>query len=157
MSKLIYCDHRSDPAGWARELGISREAVEVYLACESIDLHVDSFIWNRILRYDLRKRHGDGPFGARFLSMVDFPRVREARLSGAIWVITTNPLRSPEGRANAFAENVRSCGASSRRPDDFQVVRNVRDTAPRSPPANTPRSWESRAAMRSTATSMRST
>ena len=65
MSKLIYRDHRSDTAGWARELGISREAVEVYLACESIDLHVDSFIWNRILRYDLRARHGDGITGAR--------------------------------------------------------------------------------------------
>ena len=128
MSKLIYRDHRSDSAGWARELGISREAVEVYLGCESIDLHVDSYIWNRILRYDLRKRHGNGLFGARFLSMVDFPRVREARLSGAIWVITTNPLRSPETRPNAFVENVRRLqGIFESVPDDFQVVRNVRE------------------------------
>ena len=128
MSKLIYRDHRSDPAGWARELGISREAVEVYLACDSIDLHVDSYIWNRIFRYDLRKRHGGGLFGARFLSMVDFPRVREARLSGAIWVITTNPLRSPETRPNAFVENVRRLqGIFESVPDDFQVVRNVRE------------------------------
>jgi membrane dipeptidase len=121
-------DRRSDPAGWARELGVSREAVEVYLASESIDLHVDSFIWNRILRYDLRKRHGSGPTGARFLSMVDFPRVREAQLTGAIWVITTNPLRSPEGRARACVENIRRLqGIFESVPDEFQVVRNARE------------------------------
>jgi membrane dipeptidase len=128
MSRLTYRDHRADPAGWARELGISREAVEVHLACDAIDLHVDSYIWNRILRYDLRKRHGDGPFGARFLSMVDFPRVREARMTGAIWVITTNPLRSPETRPLAFVENVRRLqGIFESVPDEFQVVRNVRE------------------------------
>ncbi|MCU0668820.1 MAG: membrane dipeptidase [Myxococcota bacterium] len=118
----------NDPAGWARSLGISREAVEVYLASESIDLHVDSFIWNRILRYDLRARHGDGITGARFLSMVDLPRVREARMTGAIWVITTNPLRGPEGRAYACIENIRRLqGIFESVPDEFQVVRNVRE------------------------------
>jgi membrane dipeptidase len=128
MSKLLYRDHRADPAGWARELGISREAVEVYLGCESIDLHVDSYIWNRILGYDLRKRHGNGPTGARFLSMVDFPRVREAHLTGAIWVITTNPLRSPEARPGVFLENVRRLqGIFESVADDFQIVRNVRE------------------------------
>lgn len=128
MSKLVYRDHRIDPAGWARELGISREAVEVYLGCEAIDLHVDSFIWTRNIGYDLRKRHGGGITGARFLSMVDFPRVREARMAGAIWVITTNPLRGPESRANAFVENVRRLqGIFESVPDDFQVVRNVRE------------------------------
>jgi len=128
MPSLAARDHRRDPAGWARELGISREAVEVYLASESIDLHVDTFIWNRILGYDLRKRHGDGVLGARFLSMVDFPRVREARMTGAIWVITTNPLRSPEGRARACIENIRRLqGIFESVPDEFQAVRNVRE------------------------------
>ena len=31
-----------------RELGVSREAVELYLASDVIDLHVDAFIWERI-------------------------------------------------------------------------------------------------------------
>lgn len=128
MTKLSYRNHRSDPAGWARELGISREAVELYLSCQSIDLHMDSFIWKRILGYDLRKRHGDGPTGARFLSMVDFPRVREAQLSGAIWVITTNPLRSAEARPAVFVENVRRLqGIFESVAEEFQVVRNVRE------------------------------
>jgi membrane dipeptidase len=130
MTPLVVRDRGADPAGWARELGISREAVELYLASPSIDLHVDSFIWNRILRYDLRKRHGDGPTGARFLSMVDFPRVREARMTGAIWVITTDPLRGPAGRADACIENVRRLqGIFESVPDDFRVVRNAREYA----------------------------
>jgi len=128
MSPLPRRDRRTDPAGWARELGISREAVEVYLGCESIDLHIDTYIWNRIFRWDLRKRHGGGLLGARFYSMVDFPRVREANLSGGIWVITTNPARSPDGRAHAFVENVRRLqGIFESVRDDFAVVRNARE------------------------------
>jgi membrane dipeptidase len=128
MSPLATRDVRRDPDGFARELGVSREAVDVYLASESIDLHLDSFIWNRILRYDLRKRHGGGLFGSRFYSMVDFPRVREACMSGAIWVVTTNPLRGPAERANACIENLRRLqGIFESVPDEFAVVRNVRE------------------------------
>jgi membrane dipeptidase len=96
----------ADPEGFASEHGISREAAEIYLTSDVIDLHVDSFIWTRILGYDLRKRHGRGLFGARFYSQVDFPRVLEARITGATWVITTNPLRSSRGRSLAFFRNV---------------------------------------------------
>jgi len=128
MTYLATRDLARDPASWARELGISREAVELYLACDSIDLHLDTFIWNRIFGWDLRKRHGGGLLGSRVYSMVDFPRVREAHLTGAIWVITTNPLRSPEGRADAFCENVRRLqGIFESVGDAFQLVRNVRE------------------------------
>jgi membrane dipeptidase len=119
-------DHRVDPAGWAAELGISREAVELYLASDVIDLHLDSFIWTRMLGYDLRKRHGNGLFGARFYSQVDLPRVREAELTGATWVITTNPLRRASVRPEVLAGNLarlRAILASV--PDDVAVVRNV--------------------------------
>src|SRR6187399_2995229 len=92
-------DHREDPGAWARELGISREAVELYLASDVIDLHIDSFIWTRIVGYDLTKRHGHGLLGARIYSQVDLPRIREACVTGGTWVITTNPFRGTRGRA----------------------------------------------------------
>src|SRR5687767_7325113 len=91
MTNLSHRDRRSDPAKWAADLGISKEAVDVYLGSDVIDLHIDSFIWHRIFRYDLTKRHGTGLFGARFYGHVDFPRILEAEVTGAIWVITTNP------------------------------------------------------------------
>ncbi|MEW6268735.1 MAG: membrane dipeptidase [Thermodesulfobacteriota bacterium] len=125
-SRLAWRDHRADPAGWARELGVSREAVELYLASDVIDLHVDSFIWTRVFAYDLRRRHGHGLLGARFYSQVDFPRVREAALTGATWVITTHPLRRAAHRTAVFLENVRRLqGIFESVPEDFAVVRSV--------------------------------
>ena len=125
---LHYTDHRQDPAGWAKALGISSEAVELYLDCDVLDLHVDSFIWQRIFGYDLRKRHGHGLLGARFYSQVDFPRILEAQLGGATWVITTNPGRSAASRASTFANNLARLRALfDSVSDQFQVVRNVRE------------------------------
>jgi len=120
---LAYIDHRRDPAAWATQLGISREAVELYLASDVIDLHLDTFIWSRIVGYDLRKRHGGGIFRHRFYSQVDLPRIREARITGAIWVITTNPLRTAAGRARAFGKNLEKLTQIlSSVPDDVQLV-----------------------------------
>ena len=82
--RLTSADHRQDPGGWARALRISREAVDLYLASDVIDLHIASFICTRVLGYDLTKRHGPGPTGARFLSQVDLPRIREARITGGV-------------------------------------------------------------------------
>jgi len=52
---LDYRDHRQDPGSWAKELGISRAAVDLYLASDVIDLHVDTFLWTRQYGYDLMK------------------------------------------------------------------------------------------------------
>jgi membrane dipeptidase len=124
--RLTFADHRQDLDAWARSLGISREAVDLYAAAEVIDLHIDSFIWKRILGYDLGKRHGHGPFGARFCHQVDLPRLREARVGGAMWSITTNPLRWAKGRARTFARNVARLHQELQRyPDDVAVVRNL--------------------------------
>src|ERR1700733_1261967 len=103
---LDYRDHRQDPAAWAKELGISRAAVDLYLASDVVDLHVDTFLWTRMYGYDLARRHGSGLFGARLYGQADLPRLREAQLTGAIWVVTTNPLRSAGGRAATFVRNL---------------------------------------------------
>jgi len=104
--RLDFIDHRNDPEGWARELKISREAAEIYLSSDVIDLHIDSFIWHRIWGYDLAQRHGHGLLGARFYSQVDFPRILEANVTGATWVITTNPARDGGDRPEIFARNI---------------------------------------------------
>lgn len=125
---LDFVDHRLEPEGWVRALGISREAAEIHATSEVLDLHLDSFIWQRILGYDLRARHGRGLLGARFYSQCDFPRALEAGLTGATWIITTNPLRTARGRARAFVRNVarlRELVASE--PERFALVRNVRE------------------------------
>ncbi|HEY0464965.1 MAG TPA: membrane dipeptidase [Polyangiaceae bacterium] len=112
---------------WARELGIPVSAVELYRASDVIDLHVDSFIWQRTFGYDLTKRHRPPLWGA-FLGQVDFPRIVEAELSGATWVITTNPVREPADRVRAFEANLAQlCRTFERVPTQFQVVTNARE------------------------------
>jgi membrane dipeptidase len=112
---------------WARELAIPPEAIELYRSSDVIDLHIDSFIWQRTLGYDLTKRHRPPLWGA-ILGQVDFPRIREAEISGATWVITTNPLRDAEDRARTFEVNLGElCATFERARADFQVVTNARE------------------------------
>jgi membrane dipeptidase len=125
---LAYTDHRADPQAWAHALRISRAAIDLYLASDVIDLHLDSFIWTRSYGYDLTKRHGRGAFGARLYSHIDLPRAREAHLTGGIWVITTNPFRTAEGRARVFLENLeRLRGILASCPEDVAIVRTAGD------------------------------
>ncbi len=100
-------DHRADPGAWAHELGVSREAVDVYLASDVIDLHVNSFIWHRLLGRDPTTRHDPWfPLRGFFLGHADLPRLREAAVGGAAWIITTNPLRDGAERVATFLANV---------------------------------------------------
>jgi membrane dipeptidase len=115
----------ADAAAWAKALSVSTEAVDLYRQSDVIDLHVDSFIWTRVFGYDLSRRHGRGLLGGRYYSQVDFPRMREAGVSGALWSITTNPFRLSASRARAFASNLdaleRICAAAR---DQVVVVRD---------------------------------
>ncbi|MEM9074116.1 MAG: membrane dipeptidase [Myxococcota bacterium] len=104
--KLSHRSWREDPDAWATELGVSRDATALYASSEVIDLHIDSFIWTRIFRYDLHRKHGAGIFGRRFYSQVDMPRTLEAGLTGATWVITTNPAKPSRWRRDAFFQNL---------------------------------------------------
>ena len=85
---------------------LSAEALALYRASDVVDLHVDTFIWTRIFGYDLLRRHGRGLLGARFYGQADLPRLREAGVGGAIWSITTNPLRRASRRTEVFRRNL---------------------------------------------------
>lgn len=105
---------------------VSESARELLHASEVIDLHVDTFIWTRMFGYDLRKRHGAGPFAGCFMSQVDLPRAKEGGWTGAMWSITTNPWRSAGARARALRANV----AELRRVlDESEVARVVQTYA----------------------------
>jgi membrane dipeptidase len=109
---------------------VSREAIELYASSEVLDLHVDSFIWSRVFGYDLLQRHGRGLLGGRGYSQVDLPRLEEARIGGALWSITTNPLRSAAGRARAFTDNLASMKAwIDAAPERWSLVRTAEEHA----------------------------
>lgn len=117
-----------DAETWANQLSISREAVELYLESEVIDLHLDTFIWARLLGYELGKRHGRAPLGGWFLGHADFPRVRQAGLSAATWVITTNPLRDANDRFQALLDNYAQLAELiAAQPEDLALARTFSD------------------------------
>ena len=134
-SRPVFDDGRLVPAvaalpidrdTWARSLGVSREAIELYASSEVVDLHVDSFIWSRVFGYDLLQRHGRGLLGGRGYSQVDLPRLEDARIGGALWSITTNPLRNAAGRARAFTDNLASMKAwIDAAPERWSLVRTA--------------------------------
>ena len=97
----------------------------MYRAADVIDLHVDTFIWTRIFGYDISKRHDAGPFPGWFARQVDVPRLRDVGVTGATWVITTNPFRTADGRAHAFTRNLDRLRADLARNPDVAVVRNA--------------------------------
>lgn len=85
---------------------VSGAALDVYRAADVIDLHVESFVWSRLIGYDLAGRHGRGLLGARYYSQADLPRLREAGLAGAVLSVATNPLRRAAGRTSVLVSNL---------------------------------------------------
>jgi hypothetical protein len=120
---LEYRDTRETPAAWARELGIPREAVELYLSCEVVDLHAVSFVWSRVLAgYRLAKRHRPRLPKSAFINQADLPRVREAQIAAVCWDIPTNPFRRRDRRPWATHRDVeRITQTLGRFPDEFVI------------------------------------
>lgn len=73
---------------------------------EIVDAHVESFVWSRLIGYDLTTRHGRGLLGGRYYSQADLPRMREAGLAGAVMSIATNPFRRTERRTGVLVANL---------------------------------------------------
>jgi membrane dipeptidase len=115
-------EHEADPQAGQ----VSGHARALVRASEVIDLHLDTFIWTRMFGYDLRKRHGAGPFAGCLLSQADLPRALDGGLTGAMWSITTNPWRGAAGRARALSANVREL---QRVLDESQLARVVSNAA----------------------------
>ncbi|HEV3402236.1 MAG TPA: membrane dipeptidase [Acidimicrobiales bacterium] len=95
-----------EPADRARALGISREAIELWDASDVVDAHVESFVWSRVLGYDLGRRHGSGLLGGCFYSQADLPRMVDAGLSGVVLSVATNPFRRRERRTGTLLANL---------------------------------------------------
>jgi membrane dipeptidase len=100
---------RARPAGPGRgqlTAGVSGAALDLYRACDVVDLHVETFVWTRLFGYDLGAPHGQGPLGARYLGQADLPRLAAAGLSAVVLSIATNPARRPGRRTDALLANL---------------------------------------------------
>lgn len=90
-----------------------------------VDAHIESFVWTRLLGYDLARRHGRGVLGGRLYSQVDVPRMREAGVTGGVFSIATNPFRSRRGRWRTLLGNVARLQAALEAAPGVAVVADV--------------------------------
>ena len=90
----------------AQKQNVSIEAVQTARACEIIDLHIEGYLVPRLVPYHPYKHHGLGVFRGRCLGHLDFPRILEGSLTGAMWSITTNPAKSKTKRWTVFLKNL---------------------------------------------------
>lgn len=114
-----------DTKAWASQLGVSREAVELYRSSETFDLHVDSFIWTRVFGYDLLRDNGLGPTGGRVFGQLDVPRGIRSGLATLTWSITTNPFRGARARRAIFFQNMKRIRSLLQRADGVELVRDA--------------------------------
>lgn len=120
---LRYTDHRSDPAAWARALGVSREACELLLASDFVDLHCDTEVAIRTVGWDPARHHGVATRVRPLVGHVDFPRMREAGLTGVVWDLPSNPLRPARNRlARTLAKVAAAEARAAAFPEDLAVV-----------------------------------
>ena len=76
------------------------------MAADLLDAHIESFVWTRVLGYDLLRSHGRGLLGGRLYSQLDVPRMRAAGMTGGVFSIATNPFRSRAGRRTTLLANL---------------------------------------------------
>jgi len=103
--RLVYPDHAEDPGAWAHDLGVSREACELLLDADFIDLHCDLEVPVRLLRYDPTRRHAPRSRPIPFFGHTDYPRLLEAGFTGVVSDLATNVFR-PRNRLRVTRKNL---------------------------------------------------
>ncbi len=101
MAELAYVDHRLDPAGWASALGVSVHACRLLLDADFVDLNNVIDVPMRWFGYRPERHHGVArrpPIGT---GHTDFPRLREASLTGVVMTVIAPPLATERGRLRA--------------------------------------------------------
>lgn len=89
----------------AQQLHVSDRALDLCLDADFIDLHIDTLIPQRLWGYDVFKRHGLGLLRGHFFGHLDLPRMTEQGVKGAMWSLTTNPLRPQNQRWQVLQKN----------------------------------------------------
>jgi membrane dipeptidase len=106
MPELEIVDHSSDPAGWAKELGVSVEAVELVLDSDFVDLHLDLDVPVRVVGWSSTRRHKTNKRPPLLWGQTDLPRLIEAGFTGVVYDVATNPVRPPGNRQRATLRNL---------------------------------------------------
>ncbi len=109
--RLSFRDHRADPPSWARSLGVSVAACELLLDADFVDLHCDLEVPVRVFGSRADRHHAGGSRTRPLLGHTDYPRLREASLTGVVADIATNPFRPRANRLATTRSNIEAIRA----------------------------------------------
>ncbi|MEQ1504854.1 MAG: membrane dipeptidase [Myxococcota bacterium] len=120
---LAYVDHRADTAAWARSLSVSTAACELLLGSDFIDLHCDLEVPVRLVGYRPERHHGVATRVRPMIGHTDYPRIREAGLTGVVYDIATNVFRPARNRlATTLANVARATARIEAHPTELALV-----------------------------------
>lgn len=123
MTALCYVDHRQDPASWARQLSVSVHACRLLLDADFVDLHNVLDLPVQLYGYRPERHHGVARRPKVGTGHTDFPRLREASVSGVVYSLVTNPLATGAGRVRTTLRRVEDAiGRIRSHPADLAVV-----------------------------------
>lgn len=90
-----------------------------------LDLHQESFIWTRLLGYDMAVEHPPGPLGGRLLGQSDLPRLVRSGLASSVQSIATSVAQPRSRRTGVLLENLETLRRMIDGTEGFSVVRTV--------------------------------
>ncbi len=73
---------------------VPEEVLAFHRECLVLDLHIDTLLWMRLLRYDVGKPHRNRLPAAPFFWHLDLPRADEGGLDASVLGLVINPLRA---------------------------------------------------------------
>lgn len=111
-----------DSTAVARRLGCSERAVRLVLDSDFVDLHADIEVPVRVFGYRPERRHRRPRRVRPLVGHLDFPRIREAGLTGVVYDIATNPFRP---KRNRLATTIRNLDAAMARVGSAPAERAV--------------------------------
>lgn len=113
---------------WAQHLKIREAAVDIYQRADVIDLHNDSFLWQRLLGYQMERWHEPWP-GLNYAPLgrqVDLPRAQAASMTGIVFDIPTNPWVPRARKYGALRQHISNMLATFERARQAEIpVRHV--------------------------------
>ena len=103
--------------------GVSDEARALHDSALVVDWHADTFLWRRLIGYDIWQRHRPLPFGSPLLSHCDMPRLLEGGVDVQGFGVVTSPWPRGEGAIRSTLKTLRIARRElGRRPDVVRVL-----------------------------------
>jgi hypothetical protein len=104
---------------------VSQAARDLLATADVLDLHLDLEVPVRLYGYDVTVRHEPG--WRRFFGHTDWPRLREAGFTGAVYDVATNPFRPAKNRQATTIANLDSIQRRADATADVTVVGPLAD------------------------------